>query len=331
MLRYIFAWKNAMSINDFTFSASVEASHIRNRSNLIVSFEVMPPRSSAAVEPFFRTLRELIAVRPDFVSVTYGAGGKDRKNATNLVTTLVADTPTHPIAHLTTVGASKEEISEVIESYLNEGVRTFLALRGDPPASDPTWVPGADGVRSAAELISLIKLIEARRAATDNGLALRQAVRPLTLAVATFVEGNPQAKTTAEQEIDNLFAKQEAGANLAITQLFWNARAYREFVSEARKRGVRIPIIPGVLPLVSAQRVRRVGELTGVTPPSWIIDALENSDDPQTRGVQIGTELVHELLEENVPGIHIYTFNKSEPALALLRSAGLIAANNTNN
>ena len=320
-----------MSINDFTFVPSEGASYIRNRSNLIVSFEVMPPRSASAVQPFFHTLRELIAVRPDFVSVTYGAGGKDRKNATSLVTTLVADTPTHPIAHLTTVGASKTEISDVIESYLNEGVRTFLALRGDPPTSDPTWAPGADGVRSAAELISLIKLIEARRVAADSGLALRQAVRPLTLAVATFVEGNPQAGTTAEQEIDNLFAKQEAGANLAITQLFWNACAYREFVSEARKRGVRIPIIPGVLPPVSAQRVRRVGELTGVKPPSWIIDALENSEDPQARGVQIGAALVRELLEENVPGIHVYTFNKSEPALAILRSAGLITEDSTNN
>ena len=320
-----------MSINDFTLAPSDGASYVHNRSNLVVSFEVMPPRSSAAVQPFFQTLRELIAVRPDFVSVTYGAGGKDRKNAANLVTTLVADTPTHPIAHLTTVGASKAEISEVVESYLNEGVRTFLALRGDPPASDPEWTPSADGVRSAAELISLIRLIEARRTAADSGLALRQAVRPLTLAVATFVEGNPQAGSTAEEEIDNLFAKQEAGANLAITQVFWNAQAYREFVSEARKRGVRIPIIPGVLPPVSAQRVRRLGELTGVTAPAWIIDELETSEDPQERGIEIGAALVRELLEENVPGIHVYTFNKSKPALALLRAAGLITPEKSNN
>lgn len=313
-----------MSIVDLSLAPSFGAQNIANRASTVVSFEVMPPRTEKAIEPFFENLQRLLSVCPDFISVTYGAGGKDRTNATDLVRTLVADSPTHPIAHLTTVAATREEIIDVVEGYLDAGVRSFLALRGDPPLNALDWQPGPRDLRSAAELISLIRLVEARRAARHPGLALRQAVQPLTLAVATFMEGNSQAGTTAEQEIENLLVKQEAGANLAITQLFWNAASYAAFVEKARQAGVRIPIVPGVLPPISTQKVIRTGELTGVTPPPELLRHLDNAKDPFAEGIAIGAELIRQLLDAQAPGIHIYSFNKSEPALELLQASGLM-------
>ncbi|MCI5825285.1 MAG: methylenetetrahydrofolate reductase [Arcanobacterium sp.] len=286
----------------------------------------MPPRTEKAVEPFFTALNDLLRVRPNFISITYGAGGKDRSNAQGLVTTLVNDSPTHPIAHLTTVGACREEICTVIEGYLDQGVRSFLALRGDPPVEQPDWQPEPNGVRSAAELVSLIRLIEARRKARHPGWVLRDAVQPLTIAVATFVNGNPQTGTSQAQEIDNLLVKQEAGASLAITQLFWEPELYPQFVDRARRAGVRIPIVPGVLPPVSAKRLARVGELTGVQAPEPLLQQLQSAKDETAEGIAAGAELARALVDAGAPGIHIYTFNKSEPALRLLAGAGLLEA-----
>lgn len=313
-----------MTIADVTLHRIQPCAFDKIRHDLMLSFEVMPPRSQKAVEPFFTNLSQLLSVRPDFVSVTYGAGGKDRHNARGLVKTLVEDSPTHPIAHLTTVGDTREGIRTVVEDYLDEGVRTFLALRGDPPADNPTWKPGPNDVRSAAELITLIRLAEARRVARHSGLALQQALRPLTIAVATFVNGNPQAGTTRAEEIENLAVKQEAGADMAITQLFWDPDAYSAFVDAARHEGVRIPIVPGVLPPVSPARLARVSELTGVSTPPELLRVLDDATDPTEAGIQIGAQLVQRLLDADAPGIHVYTFNKSEPALDLLQAAGLI-------
>ncbi|MCI6574260.1 MAG: methylenetetrahydrofolate reductase [Actinomycetaceae bacterium] len=313
-----------MTIADVTLHRIQPSAFDKIRHDLMLSFEVMPPRSQKAVEPFFDNLSQLLSVRPDFVSVTYGAGGKDRRNVRGLVKTLVEDSPTHPIAHLTTVGDTRDGIRAVVENYLDEGVRTFLALRGDPPADNPTWTPGPNDVRSASELITLIRLAEARRSARHSGLALRQALRPLTIAVATFVNGNPQAGTTREQEIENLAVKQEAGADMAITQLFWNPEAYSAFVDAARHEGVHIPIVPGVLPPVSYARLTRMSELTGVQAPPALLRLLANSDNPTETGIQIGAQLIQKLLEADAPGIHIYTANKAAPALGLLQAADLI-------
>ena len=314
-----------MSVQDYTLNRSLQAHHLAARKDLMISFEVMPPRSAKVVETFFAALSELLAVRPDFVSVTYGAGGKDRTNARDLVNTLVADTSTHPIAHLTTVAATRQEVSDVINDYLNEGVRTFLALRGDNPVDQPHWQPGPKDVRSAAELVSLIRLLEARRCAHHSGNALRQALQPLTIAVATFLGGNPQAGTTAAEEIENLVAKQEAGASFAISQVFWDPSLYASFVEQARREGVRIPIVPGILPATDVKRLGRVGELTGVHAPEQMLSRIGSAPDPYSEGISVGAELIRELLAAGAPGVHIYTFNKSRPALDLLHASHLLS------
>src|SRR5919107_3130441 len=211
-----------------------------------VSFELMPPRRPDAAPKFWETARQLVAVHPDFVSVTYGAAGGDHETARNVVAQLLAGTPVLPIAHLTCVGASREDVSEVIEDFLDAGVRSFLALRGDPPKDQPDWRPPTGGVRSSVELVQLLREVEQRRCAADPSTALRAAARPLTIAVATFTDGNPAAGTTPPQEVARPPEKQEAGASFAITQLFYEADAYSGFVAEARAAGVTIPILAGL-------------------------------------------------------------------------------------
>lgn len=294
--------------------------------NPLISFELMPPRRPHIAPNFWKTVDDLMAYRPDFVSVTYGAGGKDHSTSLETVARLVCDTPVRPIAHLTCVGSPRDDLARIVESYLDAGVRTFLALRGDPPANDPTWKPSPEHVASACELISLMREVEAENVARSSAARLRNAFKPLTIAVATFPNGNPAAGTTAEQEAYRLLEKQEAGANFAITQLFWDVECYGKFVEYARQIGVDIPIIPGLLPATDPARIRRTTELTGIEAPTSILDHLESAPSPEAtyqRGVQIGARMLSELLEQGAPGVHLYSFNKSRPSLDLLEAANI--------
>ncbi|MDO8147590.1 methylenetetrahydrofolate reductase [Isoptericola sp. b515] len=291
-----------------------------------VSFELMPPRRPDAAPKFWETARRLVAARPDFVSVTYGAGGGDRDTARDVVSRLLAGTPVLPIAHLTCVGASRENVSEVVDEFLEAGVRSFLALRGDPPRDQPDWRPPAGGVHSAVELVHLLREVEARRCATDPAAAVRGAARPLTIAVAAFPDGNVQAGTTRAQEVRRLLEKQQAGASFAVTQFFYQADSYTDFVAEARAAGVTIPILAGLLPTTEPRRLRRVEELTGVRAPQHLLDALDSRPDPEAQyayGTAYGTELAQRVLDAGAPGLHVYTFNKHRPALDLLEGVHL--------
>lgn len=293
--------------------------------NFIVSFELMPPRNPDQAPKFWNTVDQLISVRPDFVSVTYGAGGRNKETASAVVNQIVAGAPIQPIAHFTCVGQSETQIREDIATYLSNGVRTFLALRGDPPANDPLWVPPADGVPSSTRLITLIREIEAERCENFPGLKLRQAFRPLTIAVAAFPNGNPAAGTSQLQEAERLLIKQAAGADFAITQLFWDPDAYLSFVELARSIGVTIPIVPGILPPTDPARLYRVAQLSGIEPPRWIIDELENAPCTHARGIELGSQIATTVLDGGAPGVHIYTFNQAGPALDLLSTIGLSA------
>ncbi|WP_256390408.1 methylenetetrahydrofolate reductase [Cellulosimicrobium protaetiae] len=291
-----------------------------------VSFELMPPRRPDAAPKFWETARRLVATHPDFVSVTYGAAGTDRATARQVVGRLLQGTPVLPIAHLTCVGASREDVEEVINDFLDEGVRSFLALRGDPPRDQPDWQPAPDGVRSSTELVALLREVEASRCAADPAAALRGAARPLTIAVATFCDGNPAAGTTRSQEVRRLWQKQQAGASFAITQLFYDASSYTDFVAEARAAGVTIPILAGLLPTTEPARLRRVEELTGVRAPQHLLDALDALPDPEAQhayGIAYTVDLAQRVLDAGTPGLHVYTFNKHRAALDLLEGVHL--------
>ena len=294
-----------------------------------LSFEVMPPRKENLIKPFWDTVQRLLSVTPDFLSVTYGAAGQDRHSARDVVRSLVQDSPVQPIAHLTCVGTTATEVGEVVSDYLDAGVRTFLALRGDPPLGRPDWQPAPGGVSSATELVTLIRSIEAARCAQYPGAALRAAFKPLTIAVAAFPAGNPAAGTSPNQEVERLLVKQSAGASFAITQLFWETDTYVNFLEKARSNGVTIPIVPGILPPTDIKRVNRMTELTGVVFPEYLRRRLESAqsvEEMYSVGVSLGARLARDLHEAGAPGIHMYTFNKAAPALDVLDAAGLVSA-----
>ncbi len=289
-----------------------------------LSFELMPPRSPRGTQKFWVTVAELMETQPDFLSVTYGAGGHNRDTAHGVTARLVRDTPVQPLAHLTCVGVSREETTRVIDQYLDSGVRSFLALRGDPPLDGRGPCPTE--LRSSLELIALIRQREQARCSASTADMLRGVIRPLIIAVATFPAGNPAAGTSATQEVERLLLKQAAGATFAITQLFYQADTYMSFVESARAAGVQIPIIPGILPPTNSRRLRRVAELSGVQADTSLLDRLDAATPERATaiGIEAGANLIRSVLEGGAPGVHLYTFNQSGINLDILAGAGLL-------
>ncbi|QZN85734.1 methylenetetrahydrofolate reductase [Cellulomonas sp. C5510] len=295
-----------------------------------VSFELFPPRNPDAAPRLWETVRHLAGARPDFVSVTYGASGSTRQTTRALVRRLLRETSLTPIAHLTCVATSRDELERTVEEFLDEGVRAFLALRGDPPA-DGSWAPHPDGLPTASALVALLREVEARRCASSPAQAVRAATRPLSVAVAAFPRGNAGSGSTREQDVAALLAKQQAGADFAITQVFYDAESYAELVALARDAGVTIPVVPGIIPTTDPARLRRVQQLTGVAVPASVLEVLDafDPDDPaevarrHRAGTRLGVDLVARVLDGGAPGVHLYTFNQHGPALDLLEGAGL--------
>jgi methylenetetrahydrofolate reductase (NADPH) len=291
-----------------------------------LSFELFPPRDIDNAPRTWETVRALEAVHPDFVSVTYGASGRTRTTSRALVSRIIRETTLTPIAHLTCVGTSRDEVATIVGEFLDEGVRSFLALRGDPPSGADSWRPHPEGVPTAAGLVTLLREIEADRCATSPAQAVRARVKPLSVAVAAFPRGNAVTGSTRAQDIQALLDKQRAGADFAITQVFYDAGAYLELVAEARDKGVTIPIIPGLLATTDPARLLRTQELTGVPVPRELLDLLGSADDEaerHRRGIRFAADLVAGVLDGGAPGIHLYTFNRHEAALDLLDAADL--------
>ncbi|WP_231496059.1 methylenetetrahydrofolate reductase [Cellulomonas sp. HZM] len=291
-----------------------------------VSFELFPPRNPSAAPRLWETVRAIEQVHPDFVSVTYGAAGRTRETSRALVTRLLQETTLNPIAHLTCVGTSREEITAIVGEFLDEGVRSFLALRGDPPVDEPHWQPHPDGLHTASELVELLREIEAERCVASPSQAVRARVRPLSVAVAAFPRGNAATGGTRAQDVASLLAKQEAGADFAVTQVFYDAESYLGLVAEAREAGVVIPIIPGIIPTTDPARLLRVQELTGVPVPADLLSLLGGADDEldrHRRGTRVGVDLVKGVLDGGAPGVHLYTYNQHHAALDLLEGAQL--------
>ncbi|WP_394551666.1 methylenetetrahydrofolate reductase [Agromyces sp. MMS24-JH15] len=303
-----------------------------------VSFELFPPRTDAAAIALGRTIDRLAEVDPAFISVTYGAGGSTRDRSLTVLKYLLEHTDVEPMAHLTCVGSSYGEANALVRQFLDAGITSFLALRGDPPeGADPD--AGIGDIETAAELVQLIHRVneerepfgqaqvpgapDARRITSDR--------RTARVAVAAFPNGHPRSRTP-QQDIDTLLAKEAAGSNLAITQLFWDAADYFDLVDRARAAGVTMPILPGIMPVTVPARLARLTELTGVEPPLELAMGfeLEPSRHAQIElGVEFAARLVEQVLDGGAPGVHLYTFNHHEAVLAVLERVGLGIAQST--
>ncbi|MFL0564147.1 methylenetetrahydrofolate reductase [Microbacterium sp. 179-I 1D1 NHS] len=298
-----------------------------------VSFEVYPPRSDASDAALHRTIARLAEVEPSFISVTYGAGGSTAGRSLEVLRHIRRETRVEPLAHLTCVGNSYREATALIREFLDAGIRSFLALRGDAPQGAPEGPDGAGDLESAAQLVQLIDRVQAECSPYTEepipgvpGAARVERRRHVDIAVAAFPNGHPRSRYPAEH-IDALLAKQAAGATLAITQLFFHADDYLAFVSRARAAGVVIPILPGIMPITSPSRLTRIVELTGQPVPGALavdLDVEPTAEGRREVGVRYAAELCRAVLEGGAPGIHLYAFNHHRTVLATLAEAGVI-------
>jgi methylenetetrahydrofolate reductase (NADPH) len=297
------------------------------------SFELYPPRSAAAEESLLASLEHLVGAGPEFISVTYGANGSSRSSSLAVLLRLLAETDVQAMAHLTCVGSSYSEATRLIREFLDAGVTSFLALRGDPPAGSVEGDAFLGDLGSAGELVQLIHRVQAEREQFSlndvpgfPGAKRLSSGHKVTIAVAAFPNGHPRSRSV-EQDLDTLLAKEAAGANLAITQLFFHADDYLRFVDQARSAGVTMRILPGIMPVLSPQRLRRIVELTGEKLPTDLLRALEAQSTPEGQrdvGIQHAIDLGNAVIGDDRPGLHLYTFNQHEAVLEVLRGTRLL-------
>jgi methylenetetrahydrofolate reductase (NADPH) len=276
------------------------------------SLEFMPPRTEKAREQFWHAIRQLEPLKPTFVSVTYGAGGSTRDRTVSITGAIAEQTRLEPVAHLTAVNHSVQELRHVIGSYASVGVRNVLALRGDPPG-DPnaTWVQHPDGFAHASQLVELVK-----------------ASGDFCVGVAAFPELHPRSPDE-DSDTQHFVEKCRAGADFAITQMFFHAEDYLRLRERTAARGCDIPIIPGVMPPTSVRILERALELGGCRIPVHLLDQLraaeQDNDQAAVRkiGVDYAARLSETLLAEGAPGLHFYTLNAARVTLDLYALLGL--------
>jgi len=296
--------------------------HIRdilNSPNPSLSFEFFPPRTPEAWEDLYQTIRELEALRPSFVSVTYGAGGTTREMTHDLVLRIKHTTSIPPVPHLTCVGHSRDEIRTILERYAAAGVGNILALRGDPPRDRPDYDWSGCDFRHAAELVRFIREFNDSGAHPD--------ARGFGIGVAGFPEGHP-ATPNRMAELDFLKAKVDEGADYICTQLFFDNHDFLDFRDRCRLAGIKVPIIAGLMPVTSLQGMRRMAELAaGARYPANLIRALNRANSSpeaiERVGIHYAAEQCAGLLNEGVEGIHFYTLNKSRATRDIFHSLGL--------
>ena len=273
-----------------------------------VSFEFFPPKTEAMEKTLWESIKVLAPVQPEFVSVTYGAGGSTRERTHSTVRRIVAETSLAPAAHLTCVNASRDELMGIADSYREAGVRHIVALRGDPPDGQ-RFKARADGFSCAAELVGAL------RARGD-----------FEISVAAHPETHPDAPGR-DADIANLKRKIDAGATRAITQYFFEPESFLRFRDRAAAAGISASLVPGILPVTNFAQVVKFSAMCGANVPGWMSRLYEGLDeDPETRqlvAASTAVELCHALRAEGVNEFHFYTLNRSQLTLAICRMLGL--------
>ncbi len=277
-----------------------------------VSFEFFPPKSDEAESRLWAAVTRLAPLRPDFVSVTYGAGGSTRQRTHRTVQRILAETDLTPAAHVTCVDASRAEVDAVIDAYGAAGVRHVVALRGDPPGGagiGGAYLPPRDGYANATELTAAV----ARRGGFE-------------ISVGCYPEGHPESPSI-DHDIDVLKAKIDAGATRAISQFFFDIDAFLRFHDRVRAAGVTVPLVPGIMPVTNFAGLKRMAAGCGASVPRWLaahFDGLD--DDPDTRrliAASVAAEMCARLQEEGFADFHFYTLNRADLVYAICRVLGV--------
>ena len=275
-----------------------------------ISFEFSPPKTPEAEESLWEAIRRLEPLNPEFVSVTYGAGGSTRDRTHRTVVRMLKETNLKPAAHLTCVEASRAEVDEVVQAYWDAGIRHIVALRGDPPgAIGGVYTPRPDGYLNATELTRGIR-----------------AVAPFEVSVSLYPQVHPESPSM-EHDIDVLKAKVDAGATRAITQFFYDIDAFLRFMDKVRAAGITIPISPGIMPVSNFKGLKKMAGPVGIPLPAWLGNLFEGLDkDPETRklvAASVATEMCVRLAEEGFSDFHFYTLNRADLVYAICRVLGV--------
>jgi methylenetetrahydrofolate reductase (NADPH) len=279
----------------------------RERGEPLFSFEFFPPKTDEGVRALFETVEALRPLGPSYVSVTYGAGGSTRLKTLELVKRLKRESEVETMAHVTCVGASREEIGEVLDELADAGVQNVLALRGDPPRGDTEFVQHPDGFRFASELVAFIRARPERWR--------------FCVGAACYPEGHLETRDLGE-DLRHLKVKVDAGTDFLVTQLFFDDSRYFGFVERARAAGITLPIIPGIMPFTNVEQVERFTAMCGASIPPRLRAAMEvrrsDADAARELGVAYATLQCADLLRRGAPGVHFYTLNRSPSTRAIV-------------
>mgnify|MGYP000060537233 FL=1 len=271
------------------------------------SFEFFPPKDQAGEERLWAAMEALEPMAPDFISVTYGAGGSTRDRTIRITSQITERTSVPTVAHLTCVGSTRGELIEILQRYKEAGIRSILALRGDPTGGPSApWVPTAGGFNHADQLVELA-----------------MEVGGLEVGVAAFPDGHPASQGDLAKDVEVLIRKESLGASFATTQFFFEAEKYQRLVEALAAKGSNLPIIPGILPVTNVKQLVRMTELNGTEIPTKMLARFaaveDDADAVRKLGIEIATELCEQLLAIGVPGLHFYTMNTSSATLEIYR------------
>ena len=276
-----------------------------------LSFEFFPPRDKAGEDKLFENIAKLEALNPTFVSVTYGAGGGTSKNTKNVVLRILQETSLVPMPHLTCVDQDRNELKAILQDYMKLGIENVLALRGDPPKGAETFTPPKDGFCYARDLVQLTA-----------------SLKGFSIGVAVYPEGHCESP---DLETDMYYTKQkiDAGADFAITQMFFDNSYFYDFLERAAKADIKIPIIPGIMPITNIDRMKNFSQKCGATLPNHIIQRFQKvspaTDGAKKIGIEVATEQCADLLEHGIRYFHFYTLNQSDVVFQIVNNLGLQA------
>lgn len=273
----------------------------------LLSVEFFPPKNDEGGAQLLRSAEALRSYRPDFVSITYGAGGTTRQRTFQYAKILREEFGWLVMPHLTCVGSSRGELLDIVAGYHADGIRNIMALRGDPPKGQTEFVPCPDGLLHASDLVAMI----------------RGNFPDICLGAAAYPEKHPEA-ASMEEDLAHLETKVRAGASFLTTQLFFDNEHYFAFLASCRARGIDVPVLPGLLPALSLAQVQRFGPMCGSSLPRALVEQLSVVDDDPRAAEAVGVtwayHQIRELLRHGAPGVHLYILNRSASAITLARS-----------
>ncbi len=272
-----------------------------------ISFEFFPPKTDKGEENLWRCIQELTPLHPSFVSVTYGAGGTTQDRTLRIVERIKKETALEPMAHLTCVGSTQDDLANLLNQYKASDIRNILALRGDAPEGQDAFQAVEGGFAHATDLVKFVR--------QQQGFSI---------AVATYPEGHPESPNGVADDLKYLKMKQDAGAIAAITQYFFDNEHYYRFREQAEKMGITIPVLPGIMPIANYAQIVRFSKMCGATIPDWLHEKMspiqDDLDAVKQLGIEIATKQCQDLIANDAAGVHIYTLNKSEASLAICQN-----------